>query len=318
MDNYHILEKYLHPVKREGQLDRMLESSSAFTYPTWPGESASSFPPWPGEFQPCPKVQISQDVFSTYPDFNQVQAKAESEFHAFKKALDGVFSLEARHDQTARKYGAIKYKMQKYIAAVLRWTHDHVHSDLRSVETGLAVGGSAMAIMGTAVAYDIPTHHTAIDPAQFTDVFKGSGYKSMVHFLGNDLKNGTKEFTMVTETAAIGLAKMYQDGVCLTFAFLDDGHKFDDNMVEFYFVNKMLRVGGTVMFDDIWMSSVRATASYVETNFPRMYKRINTERFATFVKISEDARRWDEFEHFETFESQGHVDQSKPRKKKKR
>ena len=38
---------------------------------------------------------------------------------------------------------------------------------------------------------------------------------------------------------------------------MDDGHKFDENIVELYHVSKLLSVGGVLIIHDSWMPSVR-------------------------------------------------------------
>jgi hypothetical protein len=46
------------------------------------------------------------------------------------------------------------------------------------------------------------------------------------------------------------LPKLQADGLRIDFAFIDGCHTFDYAMVDFFYIDKMLRVGGVVVFDD--------------------------------------------------------------------
>ena len=101
---------------------------------------------------------------------------------------------------------------------------------------------------------------------------------------------------------------------------MDDGHKFDDNMVELALINSMMPAGGILVIDDTLMPSVAATISYIEArvvesarsppsipsfrgaalqaNLP--YERITiNERFVAFVKHRKDVRAWNHYSPFD-------------------
>jgi len=46
------------------------------------------------------------------------------------------------------------------------------------------------------------------------------------------------------------LPRLLSDQHSLDFALIDGWHSFDQALVEFYYINRMLRVGGIVVFDD--------------------------------------------------------------------
>ena len=52
------------------------------------------------------------------------------------------------------------------------------------------------------------------------------------------------------------------------FAFIDGSHLFDFTFVDFFFIDKLLAVGGHVAFDDLWMPAVRKVVSFVLKNKP--------------------------------------------------
>jgi len=75
--------------------------------------------------------------------------------------------------------------------------------------------------------------------------------------------------------------------------FIDGWHTFDYTLVDAYFADKLLRVGGIMIVDDFLHKGVNASMKYVITNWPH-YKRLKSPNsFAAFEKIGEDKREWD-------------------------
>jgi len=52
-------------------------------------------------------------------------------------------------------------------------------------------------------------------------------------------------------------------------------HLFDFALVDFFYVDKMLRQGGFVAFHDMWMPSLRKLVSFIVRN--RRYERVLTD-----------------------------------------
>jgi hypothetical protein len=73
-----------------------------------------------------------------------------------------------------------------------------------------------------------------IDPFQRTQ-WRGSGIKNI-----RDAEFGSD----------IVLPGLLDEGVTVDFAFVDGWHTFDQVPVEFYDINRLLRVGGVIAFDD--------------------------------------------------------------------
>eukprot|EP00746_Dinoflagellata_sp_MGD_P107554 gnl/MRDRNA2_/MRDRNA2_45566_c0_seq1.p1 gnl/MRDRNA2_/MRDRNA2_45566_c0~~gnl/MRDRNA2_/MRDRNA2_45566_c0_seq1.p1 ORF type:complete len:204 (+),score=38.05 gnl/MRDRNA2_/MRDRNA2_45566_c0_seq1:74-613(+) len=167
---------------------------------------------------------------------------------------------------------------------------------LRTVETGFAAGFSATALLGAALGSGLGLHHSAFDPFQLSD-WNNRGGKAVASFLAK-YPSKLVRFDHVALPAAVGLSTMHAQGECIDFAFMDDGHKFDDNMVELYFLNKLMGAGALLIMDDVWLPSVRATLSFAKRNLP--YRQVLlTERFVALLKMHKDSRDWN---HFNTFE----------------
>ncbi len=129
-------------------------------------------------------------------------------------------------------------------AAEGRWLHAIV-TEIKpavSLEVGLANGLSALFIC-EALAQQDRARHIIIDPYQETDWhavgltnLRRAGYGGLVEF-----------YPLPSHQA---LPQLEARGVTLDFAFVDGMHTFDYALVDFFYIDRMLRVGGVVVLDD--------------------------------------------------------------------
>jgi len=144
------------------------------------------------------------------------------------------------------------------------------HKPSRSLETGMAYGMSTLFIC-QALEDNRAGSHIAIDPFQ-TDEFKSIG-------LLNVERAGLAHRLHFHEAASdMMLPKLWADGARLDFAFIDGWHLFDFTLVDFYYIDKLLSVGGHVAFDDLWMPAVRKVVSFVLRNKPYELVRVASTR----------------------------------------
>jgi predicted O-methyltransferase YrrM len=137
----------------------------------------------------------------------------------------------------------------------------HIVMDVRpriSLEIGCAYGVSTLYICEALTRLSHPASHIVIDPFQRTqwhDIGRKhvaeAGFESIVMF---------KE-----EPAELVLPALVRDGARVDFAFVDGWHTFDQVMVEFYFLNRLLRVGGVAAFDDSDRRSVNRVLRHALT-----------------------------------------------------
>jgi len=71
------------------------------------------------------------------------------------------------------------------------------------------------------------------------------------------------------------LPRLEAAGLEIDFAFVDGAHWFDYVMVDFFCLDRMLKVGGVIVFDDANWPSVRKACRYVVAN--RAYAVFQTE-----------------------------------------
>ncbi len=127
-----------------------------------------------------------------------------------------------------------------------------------ALEVGLAFGVSALFICEA--LEEIPGGRLiAIDPFQFEEWegigmanLKKAGYASMVE--------------LINKTSQAALPQLVDRGLRIDFAFIDGLHTFDHALVDFFYIDQLLRIGGVVIFDDTNFKSIRKVARFIATN----------------------------------------------------
>ena len=157
----------------------------------------------------------------------------------------------------------------------------------KSLEVGLAYGFSTIWILD---ALAEGGSHTAIDPFQFTS-WGGVGVTQARRLPG-------KNFTFLEDYSIHALSDFIRAREKFQFIFIDGAHRFDDVLVDFYLADQVLEVGGTLVFDDTWMASIRTVLSFVLSN--RAYQVIpqRSGRMAAVRKLRADDRHWRHFRPF--------------------
>ncbi|CAN7183176.1 class I SAM-dependent methyltransferase [Rhizobium sp. LjRoot254] len=167
----------------------------------------------------------------------------------------------------------------------------------KTLEIGFAYGFSTIWLLD-AVAMHGGTHN-AIDPFEKRR-WGGVGLHQVNQTTGFD-----KLFKWHEAFSIHALSDFIRSGETFDAVFIDGNHRFDDVVVDFYLADQVLRVGGIVAFDDLWMDSVKSVASFVALN--RHYELVpqRASTMAVFRKIADDDRLWDHYIPFETTHNDG-------------
>ena len=145
---------------------------------------------------------------------------------------------------------------------------------VKTLEVGLGFGVSAMYICD-ALPKTPQTCHIVIDPYQDTDQ-KGSWEGVGLH---NLKKAGYAEIIKFYQFPSYQvLPKLLEEGHKIDFAFIDGWHTFDFTLVDFFYVDKMLRIGGVIAFDDADWPAIHKLCRYIATNLS--YQVVGTENRA--------------------------------------
>jgi len=148
-----------------------------------------------------------------------------------------------------------------------------------TLEIGLAYGISAMVICSTLENIS-SNRHIIIDPYQSSQ----SGYRGIGLF--NLQRAGFERLIEFHETFSyIALPQIEANGQKIDFAFIDGCHTFDFVLVDFFYIDKILREGGIVVFDDADWPAIRKVIRFIVTNLSySVYKRMPSKFHNLSVK----------------------------------
>ena len=182
------------------------------------------------------------------------------------------------------------------------------HPPVRLLEIGLAYGISTQFICDAVADRTIDYYHV-IDPHQ-AGQWHGAG-------IFNLERAGYRQLiTLYEELSELCLPDLLRQGMSYDFAFVDGWHSFDQTLVEFFYINRMLEVGGIVVFDDVHLPALQKLLSYIATyrcyeplalpesiasSVQTRVRRIMSlppMRLHGFRKVEEDRRDWDWFADF--------------------
>jgi predicted O-methyltransferase YrrM len=171
------------------------------------------------------------------------------------------------------------------------------------VEVGMGFGISSLVIAESLA--EIPgTSHHIIDPHQHSE-WQGVGVANL------ERAGYGGSYALIEQPSELALPALLAAGLALDFALVDGWHSFDQVIVDFYYLNRMLQPGGAVVFDDLQLPSVAKAVAHVATYEcyrelapPRECRMSVTARarrlmgsrefrIAGFEKIAPDRRPWD-------------------------
>lgn len=128
-----------------------------------------------------------------------------------------------------------------------------------SLEIGLGYGFSALAICASGSRPSTERRHVVIDPHQ-TRHWGGVGMRHLAEAGFAAMIDLREDFSYRV------LPVLEREGLEVDLAFIDGWHTFDFVFVDFFYVDKMLRTGGVVAFDDADWPSIRTVIRYAVTN----------------------------------------------------
>jgi predicted O-methyltransferase YrrM len=159
-----------------------------------------------------------------------------------------------------------------------------------TIETGFGLGTSAIAIM-LAKRGARGEQHIAIDPARYS----GVGDIALLDHLN---RTYGKPFRRVLKRSEIELPELLAARTQCDFAFIDGNHHFDGVLLDFFYLDRLLRIGGLIVMDDIDYPAVEAAVNYIRAN-RSTYAVAEVGPFAVLRKLARDDRSWGHFRPFE-------------------
>ena len=186
-------------------------------------------------------------------------------------------------------------KLTKIIPTQGMWLYNFCLSSKpkATLEIGMAYGYSTLYFLA-ALARNQSGCHTAIDPFQHQH-WRGIGFTHANAYAAS----AGSTFRFVEERSDRTATDLARTNSRFDLIFIDGNHRFDDVLTDFYLYAPLCEVGGHIIFDDLWMSSIQTAVAFVRANRSDFVEIPNQhENVSIFRKVAEDLRSWDHFQGF--------------------
>ena len=137
-----------------------------------------------------------------------------------------------------------------------------------SLEVGLSRGISTLFICD-ALKNITNSRHIVIDPFQLRGGPPGTDWEGSFQGLGlhNLREAGFEDMIEFYDLPSHQvLPQLEAKKIMIGFAFIDGWHTFDYALIDFFYIDRMLRIGGIVAIDDTNWPSVQKLCRYIVTN----------------------------------------------------
>jgi predicted O-methyltransferase YrrM len=135
----------------------------------------------------------------------------------------------------------------------------------QAIELGMALGISTLCLCdalcrNTSLETGQRPHLVVMDPFQHGDIWQGVGL-AQIRSAGFD---DVVQFHERTSQAV--LPELAAKNFRIQFAFIDGSHMFDEVLIDFFYLDQMLEIGGAMVFDDVNLKPVNAVVRFVLAN----------------------------------------------------
>ena len=160
-------------------------------------------------------------------------------------------------------------------------------------EVGMAFGISAMYITEGLKINNEEGKLISIDPNQ-TSQWKDEGVHLLEHLKLN------KYHDLIQKKSYIALPELLEKYGSKSFdmLFIDGWHTFDYTLVDAFYADKLVRIGGYIVIDDALHFSVQRCIRYLDTNYEHLKRISGPKTFAIYKVKSDDTREWNFHKHF--------------------
>jgi predicted O-methyltransferase YrrM len=170
--------------------------------------------------------------------------------------LESIFETRTflnSHDETVKISSETSRQQCSFLQDIIK-----KNSFKKSLEIGFAYGISTLAIVEEIAKNG--GRHLVIDKFQHTD-WKGNGV-DLISQAGYAEKLDFFEAYCYTI-----LPKLLEQGEKFDFAYIDSTKQFDWLLVDFFYIDKLLKKNGIVVFDDVNFAGIRKLMRYI-SQFP--------------------------------------------------
>lgn len=231
----------------------------------------------------------------------QLNYKATSEFPSIKTDVVNMHDLikQLRESQKAESLFGEEVKFVEFIEPDQGMFLYNLIKDNKCnliIELGLAMGTSALYML-QACADQGQGLVLSVDP------FQHVAYKGVA--LRNIQRAGLeKQHLFMEERSEYMLPSFAKAGIKANLVFIDTSHLFDQTIVEAYYADKILQVGGIIAFDDTYMPAIRSACNFLESNLGYLRHPLEKDKhpglsnMCVMIKTKDDYREASTFTPF--------------------
>ena len=173
-----------------------------------------------------------------------------------KDLADTILNTGIVYDEFNNEH-YLKSSIDKKEGDLLRKIVDEI-KPINSIEIGCAYGISALYICSVLEDFKEKAH-TIIDPYQSTQ-WKNIGRLN--------LNRAGIDFLKIIEIPSeIVLPRLVSEGKSFDFGFIDGYHTFDHTLVDFFYIDRLISIGGVIAIDDTSWPSINKVIRYVNNNY---------------------------------------------------
>lgn len=173
-----------------------------------------------------------------------------------QKILEEIFKTQIVTDRDGNKHtltSNIDKNEGEFLSRIIK---DYAVKS--TIEIGCAMGISSLYICSALFAEE-EKHHTIIDPMQTSDW----GSIGLV----NLEKAGVNFYEIIEQPSEIVLPQLLSLKKEYDLGFIDGWHTFDHTLVDFFYLNRLIKVGGVIVIDDISFAGIKKLTRYL-LNYP--------------------------------------------------
>ncbi len=170
--------------------------------------------------------------------------------------LDEIFKTKKVYDTNDNEYtisSHIGREEGQFINEII-----DKYKPTNTIEIGCAYGISSLYICSSIKDFE-GCKHTIIDPFQDASV-NNIGITNLKR-VGYDF------FEFIEELSEIALPELLSKGKQYDFGFIDGFHTFDHALIDFFYLNRLIKVGGVIIFDDVGLPGINKLLRYI-LNYP--------------------------------------------------
>ena len=167
-----------------------------------------------------------------------------------------------------------------------------------TIETGLGLGLSTLAIIEGARRTHESPEHTAVDPHQ-------RSWADDAGRLTLERAGIASHVRVIAQDSALALPALIAAGETCDLAFIDGGHRCEVAFLDTTHALRLVLPGALIVLDDAWMPSIQSVSEYFQTNMHctrELAGDHDVDRRIHVLRTPEPVpdRKWDHFEAFET------------------